>query len=161
MNWLDIVLIVVIVISAFSGLRIGLIKGVLSILGLIVGVILAGRYYIPFSEHLSFIPQEAVAKVLAFVIIVLVILVVAGIIAWLLDRIASAVMLGWLNHLGGAVFSAVLGAITCATILTIWVKLIGTAAVITDSALAPALLSFFSAVLSLLPASFKSASPFF
>ena len=50
MNWLDIVIIVALAISTFLGLKIGIIKALLSLAGLIVGVILAGRYYAPFSE---------------------------------------------------------------------------------------------------------------
>ncbi|GAH12613.1 unnamed protein product, partial [marine sediment metagenome] len=56
MHWLDIVILVVIAISTFLGLMIGLIGAALSLAGIIVGVILAGRYYIPFSQLLSFIP---------------------------------------------------------------------------------------------------------
>lgn len=44
MSWLDIVIIVVVIIATLWGLRIGIIKAVLSLAGLIVGVILAGRY---------------------------------------------------------------------------------------------------------------------
>jgi len=57
MNWLDIVLIVAIAIPTFIGLRIGIIKAALSLAGLIVGVILAGRYYVLLSQQLSFIPR--------------------------------------------------------------------------------------------------------
>ncbi len=63
MNWLDIVILVVVVIPVFLGLRIGIIKAVLSLTGLIVGIILAGQFYEPLSEQLSFIPQAGMAEV--------------------------------------------------------------------------------------------------
>ena len=49
MSWLDIVLTVILVVVIVGGLKIGLIKAVLSLTGLIVGVILAGRLYGPLS----------------------------------------------------------------------------------------------------------------
>ena len=81
MGWLDIVIIVVVVIATFWGLRIGIIKAVLSLAGLIVGVILAGRYYVPLSEQLAFIPQVSIAKIVAFAIILIGIMVIAGVLA--------------------------------------------------------------------------------
>ncbi|GAI34600.1 unnamed protein product, partial [marine sediment metagenome] len=77
MNWLDIVILVIIAIATFLGLRIGIIKAALSLAGLIVGVILAGRYYIPFSQQLSFIPQASIAKIVAFVIILIGVMIIA------------------------------------------------------------------------------------
>lgn len=161
MNWLDIVLIVVIVISAFIGLRMGLIKAVLSLVGTIVGVILAGRYYIPLSERLSFIPQESLAKIVAFVIIMFAIMAIFSIIASLLKWAASLIMLGWVNHLGGAAFGLVLGIIFCSALLTIWVRFLGTEAVISESRLAAVMLQYFPLVLALLPDEFNAVRSFF
>ena len=42
MSWLDLVIVVVLAISTFLGLRMGIIKAVLSLAGVIVGVVLAG-----------------------------------------------------------------------------------------------------------------------
>ena len=161
MNWLDIVLVVAIAISAVTGLRIGLIKSILSIIGMIAGVILAGRYYVLFSERLSFIPQETLARIVAFLIILVAVMVIANILAWLLDRFVSAIMLGWVNHLGGAVFGLFLGIIFCSALLTIWVRLVGINVVIGESRIASVLLDYFSLILGLLPRGFDSASPFF
>jgi membrane protein required for colicin V production len=161
MNWLDIVLIVVIVISALVGLRIGLIKAVLSLVGAIVGIILAGRYYIPLSEQLSFIHQESLAKIVAFVIIFVGIMVIASVLAWLLNWVASKIMLGWANHLGGAVFGLVLGVIFCSALLAIWVSLIGIETVISESKVAAVLLHYFPLVLALLPDEFNATRSFF
>ena len=82
MHWLDTIIIVALAITTFSGLRLGIIKAVLSLVGLIVGVILAGRFYIPFAGALSFIPQESLAKIAAFIIILVGTLVAASVFAW-------------------------------------------------------------------------------
>ncbi len=160
MNWLDIVIIVAIAIPTFIGLRMGIIKAALSLAGLIVGVILAGRYYVLLSQQLSFIPQASVAKVVAFAIILIGIMVVAGVLARLLKWAASVVMLGWVNKLGGAIFGFGLGAIFCGAIFAIWVKFLGAGA-IAESGLAAVLLDRFPMVLALLPHEFDAIRSFF
>ena len=161
MNWLDIVIVVAIAIPTLIGLRIGLIKAALSLVGLIVGVILAGRYYVLLSQQLAFIPQAGVAKVVAFAIILIGIMVVASVLARLLTWAASVVMLGWVNRLGGAIFGLVLGAIFCGALLAIWVKFLGTGGIIAESGLATVLLDRFPVVLALLPREFDAIRSFF
>jgi len=160
MHWLDIVIIAAIVIPTFIGLRIGLIRAVLSLAGVIVGVILAGRYYVLLSQQLSFIPQASVAKVVAFAIILIGVMVIASVIARLLTWAASVVMLGWVNRLGGAILGLVLGAIFCGALLAIWVKFLGAGA-IAESGLATVLLDRFPLVLALLPQEFDAIRSFF
>ena len=161
MNWLDIVIIAVIAFSIFLGFRVGIIKAVLSLAGLIVGVILAGRYYAPFSEQLAFIPQAGVAKIVAFAIILIGVMIVAGVLASLLKWAASVVMLGWVNRLGGALFGLALGAILCSALLAIWIKFLGIAGAIVESILARILSDYFTVVLALLPGEFDTIRSFF
>tara|TARA_B100000315_G_C14425699_1_gene517722 strand:- start:243 stop:731 length:489 start_codon:yes stop_codon:yes gene_type:complete len=161
MNWLDIGILVVIVIPAFLGLRIGIIKAVLSLAGSTVGIVLAGRFYIPLSEQLSFIPQAGMAEVVAFAIILTGIMVIAVVLAKLLKWATSAVTLGWVNHLGGAAFGLILGALLCGALLATWIKFLGIAEIISESTLAIVLLDRFPAVLALLPEEFDSVRSFF
>jgi membrane protein required for colicin V production len=161
MNWLDIVVIVVTVTLTFHGLRIGIIKTALSLAGLIVGIVLAGRFYIPLSEQLSSIPQAGVAEVVAFTIILIGIMIIAAVLAKLLKWATSVVMLGWVNHLGGAAFGLVLGILLCGALLATWIKFLGIAEIISESTLAIVLLDRFPAVLKLLPVEFASVRSFF
>ena len=155
MNWLDIVIIVAIAITTFLGLKIGLIKAVLSLVGLIVGVILARLFYVPLSEQLGFIPQATVAKVVAFAIIMIGVMIIAGVLAMVLKWITSMIMLGWVNRIGGAVFGLVLGAIICGAFLALWINIFGAGEVIANSSLA-SILSRFPSVLGLLSGEFGS-----
>jgi len=161
MNWLDVVIIIVVVVAAVLGLRTGLIKTVLSLAGLIVGVILAGRYYVPFSELLTFIPSATIAKIAAFAIILIGVLIIASVLARLLKWAVSLVLLDWVNRLGGAIFGLVLGAIFCGALLAIWVKYFGIEGVIAESILANVLLNYFPLVLTLLPDEFDAVRSFF
>lgn len=161
MNWLDIAVLVIIIVPTLIGLKFGIIKIVISLIGLIVGVILAGRYYAPFAEVLTFISQPGIAKVIAFAVIFIGVMVVASILASLIKWVVSAALLGWVNRLGGAFFGFIMGAVFCAAILTIWVKFLSTGNAIMESSFASILLDGFPIVLALLPADFDSVRSFF
>jgi len=161
MNWLDIVILVLIAISTLLGLRTGIIKAALSLVGVIVGVILAGRYYVPLSEQLSFISQAGVARTVAFAIILVGVMVLAAVLASVLKRAVSLVMLGWVNRLGGAIFGLAMGAIFCAAVLATWVGFLGAGETIIQSIITPVLLEYFPVVLALLPSEFDAVHSFF
>ena len=161
MNWLNIVIIAALAVSTFLGLRTGIIKAVLSLTGLVVGVILAGRYYVLLAEQLSFISQAGVAEVVAFAIILIGVMIIAIVLARLLKWAASVMMLGWVNQLGGAVFGFTLGAIFCGALLAIWVKWLGVGSTITESIVAAILLDKFPLILALLPDEFDTIRSFF
>ena len=161
MSWLDIAILVVLAIATVIGLRIGIIKAVLSLVGLIVGVILAGLYYISLSEQLSFISQAGVAKIVAFAIILIGVMIIAGVLARFLKWAASIMLLGWVNHLGGAIFGFALGAILCGALLATWVKFLGIGEATVESMLATTLLDRFPIVLALLPDEFDAIRSFF
>jgi membrane protein required for colicin V production len=161
MNWLDLVLIVVLAIFTLIGLRTGIIKAILSLAGIIVGVILAGNYYLPLSERLTFIPHTGAARIVAFAIILIGIMVIAAVLARFLKWATSLILLGWVNRLGGAVFGFVLAGILYGAALAAWLKFFGSTSTITESGLANILLDRLPLVLALLPKEFDSISSFF
>lgn len=160
MNWLDIVIAVVLIVSIFMGLKAGIIKAVLSFVGLIVGIFLAGRFYLSFANVFSFLP-DAAARVVAYVLIIIIVMIIIALIAWLLDKFISAIMLGWLNRLGGAIFGLLLGGLFVGAILAIWVKYAGGGDIVDGSALGRFLVNSFPLVLALLPDEFNSIRSFF
>jgi membrane protein required for colicin V production len=161
MNWLDIILLVLLVVPTLIGLKIGIIKAVLTVIGIIVGVVLAGRFYEPLANVLSFISNEGVAKIVAFAIILIVVMILAAIGATLIKKVISAVLLGWVNRLGGAILGLLLGIIFCGALLSIWVKFLGIGDTIADAALANMLLDVFPMILAFLPNEFDSVRSFF
>ncbi len=161
MNWLDIVIIIGLIISLVSGIQQGLIKVLFTLVGGIIGVVLAGRYSDALAEKLSFISDPGIAGIVAFVIIVLAALIVATILGIIVKKIVSAVLLGWLDKLGGAVVGVVLGAITIGALLAMYIKYQGYNDVIFESALANFLLDKFGIVLGLLPSEFDIIREFF
>ena len=150
MNWLDIIILVLLVIPTVMGLKIGLIKAVLSIVGVIIGVVLAGQFYESLGEKLSFISDPGVAKIVAFALILVVVMIIAGVAAALLKNLVSAMLLGWVNRLGGAVFGFLLGAIFCGAILSVLGSFATDSTVVQESFLAMVLLKAFPLVLAFL-----------
>ena len=161
MGWLDVVILIVLVAATLVGLKIGMIKAVLSLVGTIVGVVLAGRYYASLAGQMAFISQPSVAKIIAFVIILVVVMLAAVVLAWLLRSLASALLMGWLDKLGGAVLGLVLGALFCSALLTIWLKSGAATGAVQDSGLAAFLVNALPMALALLPSEFDSIRAFF
>lgn len=161
MSWLDIVIVVVVAVATFGGLLIGLISAGLCLAGIIVGIMLAGRYYLPFSQYLGFIGEENVAQIVAFAIILVGVLLIAVALALVLRWAFSLIKLGWIDRLGGAAFGLATGSLLCGTMLAMWVKFVGAGASITSSVLASIMLEHFPVVLGLLPAEFDAVRSFF
>ncbi|GAI98268.1 unnamed protein product, partial [marine sediment metagenome] len=136
MNWLDIVIIVVTVLSGIWGLRQGIIKTAFGIAGLIGGIVLAGRYYDELAALLS--PAGATwANIAAYAIILLATLVVAGVIGRFVAKLIHLVLLEWLDRLVGFILGVFIGGLLYAVILAIVAKYDpGTEAVISQSLIA-------------------------
>ncbi|MFC2043706.1 CvpA family protein [Chloroflexota bacterium] len=161
MNWLDTIILIVMASGVLLGFRIGIIKAVLSLAGLIAGIFLAGRFYLTLAGWLSFILQTGIAKVVSFTIILIGTTVVASLLARLLRWAASKVMLGWAERFGGAVLGLMLGSILCSAILATWINFLDANSAINESRLAAILLDRLPAVLALLPPEFDAVRFFF
>jgi membrane protein required for colicin V production len=161
MNWLDIVILVLIVVPAIAGLKFGIIKILFTVAGIIIGVVLAGQFSGSLAGSLTFISDPRWAEIAAFAFIMIAVLILAGVAAGLLSSVLSAILLGWVNRLGGAVLGIVMGGIFCGAILTMWVRFLGIGDTISNSALAGFLLNGFPFILALWPSKFDSVRSFF
>ena len=143
MNWLDIVIIVVIVLLGIAGLRQGMIRTVFGIAGLIGGIFLAGRYYHELAARLF--PSGATwGNIAAYAIIAIATLFVAGVIGWLLAKLVNFAALGWLDRVMGFILGVVIAGLLCAAILAIAVKFYpGMEATISQSVIARSLVGGF------------------
>ena len=163
MNWLDIVIIVGLVLSVFSGIQQGLIKIAFTLAGVIIGVVLAGRYSDGLADKLSFIPGDGTAGIVSFVIIVVATVVVAVIIGTIVKKVVHILpLVGWVDKLCGAIVGLLSGAIIIGALLAMYLKY-GPAGgdVIIQSGLANFLLDKFGIVLGLLPGEYDIIHYFF
>lgn len=125
MNWLDIVILVALVVPAFVGLKQGVIKAALSLAGVIVGAILASNFSDQVGGLLTFISNPDIANIAGYIIILVVVMVIAGVLAKVLKFTVKAVMLGWVDHLGGAVAGFAVGALFMGALLAAIVNFSG------------------------------------
>jgi len=172
MNWLDVVIIIVAVICAYIGFRQGIITAAFTIIGLIVGIVLAGQFADDLGETIS---GGQWAYFLAFAIILIVVLVIANITGSILKKLNRFVMMGWWDSLGGMVIGFLIGAFAVAAILAAagaWADSLpqneiiesarhGMSRAIGGSAIAELLIDKFRLVLGLLPGKFDAVREFF
>jgi membrane protein required for colicin V production len=160
MNWFDIVLIAVLILSTVVGIWRGFINMILPLIGIIVGIILAGLYAPTVGEWLP-IDNSEYAAWAGYAIIMVGTLIVSIILAVILTRFVHLTLLGWVNRLLGGIFGLALGALICAASLAACVKYgLGTD-FIKGSAIAKLMLDQFPAILVLLPGDFDSVKQLF
>ncbi|MDD5605515.1 MAG: CvpA family protein [Dehalococcoidales bacterium] len=159
MNWLDIILLVFLGLSAFHGLTRGFIKSAFAIVGAIAGVILASRFYDNVSAWFGFSGNN-VFNVFSFVLILIAAMIITTLLANLVKTVISAILLGWADRIGGAILGLTIGATLLGALLSLWVKLFESS-ILTDSFIACFLVSKFPLLVALLPAEFDSVRDFF
>ena len=160
MNWLDVVLGISLLLTAVTGLMRGLLSTLIPLIGLIIGVLVAGHYYTGLAHGLFRSHSEA-AYIAAFLVIVFLFLIAAWIVTAVLHGLLKTVLLDWVNHLAGFVAGALLGGIIAGAILSVLLKYDIGIPTISDSRVAAFLVEKFPMALSFLPGDFDRVKEFF
>lgn len=162
MNWVDIAIVAVVLSSTLMGLFWGLIRQIVSIVGLVGGIWLAGRFYQPVAEFLhgkdggGLVADANWAKIIAFGLVVIGFSLVVGAAGSVLRFAANLLFLGWLDHLLGAVLGLlnslllVMALLAVATVFPVP----NVSQAIKDSVVAGWLANFVPVVLAFLPPEF-------
>jgi uncharacterized membrane protein required for colicin V production len=112
-NWLDIVLIAVIVVAALIGMRFGLIRGAITAVGVYIGWLLAGQYSDDIGALFEESPSnDALVTVISYAVIMVGALIVSGILARLVRPLLTVFTLGMsslVDRLGGLVVGLLIG----------------------------------------------------
>jgi len=159
MDWLDLILVIFLILAAFVGFSRGLLRTLIPLIGLVIGVVVAGRYYDALAHVVS--SNSDAAYVAAFAIIVVAFLIAAVILAEVLHRLLTIVLLGWVDHLAGLLFGVLFGIIIAGAVLAVLIKHSVGGATIQDSGVAAFLVDKFPVARSLLPGDFHSIKVFF
>jgi membrane protein required for colicin V production len=121
MNWLDIVVIVIIVGTTLAAYSAGLIREVVTFFAVVIGILVAGALYGKLARDvLVFLDDEDAAEAIAYLMLFGAVYLFGQIGAYVLKTGAALLMLGPLDHLGGAVFGFVKGIIVVQTLLVIF-----------------------------------------
>ena len=125
MNYIDIVLGLLLVFSAISGFRKGLIVELASLAALILGIWGAIEFSYVTSEFLveNFNLQTKYLNIISFVLTFIVIVVLVHIIGGVINKLVESVMLGFINKLAGLAFGILRAALILSIILVVFDKI--------------------------------------
>jgi len=95
MNWLDLVLIIVVGLSAFMGLKIGLIRAGFIASGILVGSVLGGQLSDKIGGIVSGIDSDgAIATVTSYAIIITICLIIAAVASVIVRKVLTILLMG-------------------------------------------------------------------
>jgi membrane protein required for colicin V production len=112
MNLVDIVIVLLLAVSAIQGFRTGLIQCIFSLTGLIVGIAVAAWHYKRFAyEFAPVMHSYALSAAICFCLIVLAVMLAAALLGMLIRGLIRGIGLGWLDSLLGLLFGLLRGAV--------------------------------------------------
>jgi uncharacterized membrane protein required for colicin V production len=119
LNWVDVVTALVLLSFAFRGLLRGLLREVLSLVGCFLGLWIALLKFVPLGEWVQskFPLTEPLPFHLAFLAIFLSMASLAGLVGYLLHRIAKGLLMGWLDAVMGMGFGCIKGVMLLTVLL--------------------------------------------
>lgn len=119
MDWLSLVLLAFIGLMAVTGLRKGLVRQVLGLVGLVASVLLALQYYDVASDYILryFAVPEGVATILGFAAVCLGVAAIISILGWIWGRLVKYSPVSILDSLGGALLGFAKGALLAMILL--------------------------------------------
>jgi len=121
MNWLDFVIILILIGFVAAAYSAGLIREVVTLVAVLLGIVIAGALYDKLAKDvLVFLSDEDAAQAISFLILFGAVYLFGQIMAYVLKTGASLVMLGWANHIGGAVFGLFKGLLVVQVLLVIF-----------------------------------------
>jgi membrane protein required for colicin V production len=152
MNPLDWLLAVLLAYSVVRAAMRGFFREAFALAGLILGFLLACWNYRGAATHLlGIVDTLPLAQLLAFVLILVATMILATLLGKLLSKTASAVGLGFLDRLGGALFGLVRGGLLALALLLVVTIFLPTGNWVQTSLLAPYFLRANHAVSFVMP----------
>jgi membrane protein required for colicin V production len=119
MDIIDIIFAVLLGLSAFRGLKNGLFVELASLVSFFIGIYIAVKFSYVVG---GFIGDSKTAKITAFIITLIIVIVAIHLLAKVFSKIADFVFLGWLNKLGGAVFALLKTVLLLGIVLSLFQK---------------------------------------
>ena len=154
-NWLDIILIAILLITLILGVIKGLIRQIIGILAVIVGLILAVYNYASVALVFErFVPNVTLTYLLGFFAEFIAVLCLGWLLAYLLSKLMKG-PLKFLNHVFGGALGLLKGILICGVIVLALLIFPREKKALTESVLAPYCLQITRAMYYLIPRSLK------
>lgn len=158
MNVTDVVIIVILLIGLFSGIGRGFVRGLLGLVALVVGIMIAsGNYQRLADSVLSFMPGDNTAEILSFALIFLIVILLVGLIGGIVSRALKRASLGWLDRLAGAILGVIIASVFVGVILLVAAMAgLQDQKLVAESRMAPRVIGVTDVVVSLLPGDIRA-----
>jgi len=138
MNFLDIILICIVVLFTARGFFRGLVQEILSLMAFVLAIFLASNFDHLLQPHLIlYIDSEITVGALSYALIFFGTLLIVWLITRLIRTMLEISLLGWLDRTAGGVFGLVEGILVCLIGLMFLKTFAPEADILTESALAP------------------------
>jgi uncharacterized membrane protein required for colicin V production len=160
LNWVDAVIVGTILWFTYAAFHAGMIREVVTILGAIFAVALAGLLYTDLAEDVGVaIDNEQTALIVSFAIIFGAVILATQLLAIFLKQTAQLLMLGIFDSMGGAVIGLMKGFILVeiGLIVAITFQSLHLLDDVEESAFAPLFLDILPFLRYILPSEFKAA----
>jgi membrane protein required for colicin V production len=117
-NWLDWILALIVVVSVLSGASEGFVRGLVGLISLFVGLIVAAEGYHTLGAKLgAFIHSADIAQGIAFLLLFLLVIVVGSLLAGFVQKVLKEAGLSWFDRLLGLLFGLIRGVIMDAVVI--------------------------------------------
>lgn len=157
MTMLDWVIVAVLLFSTLAALTRGIFRELFSLCGLILGVLLASWNYKSLAPLLiQWIHSSGVAEAIAFLVIAIGVMLVAGFAGYLLHKTAEVVGLGWADSLLGGLFGLLRGGLIVTAGMMAIAAFLPHSTWTRDSKLAPYFLDSAHGMSAVVPAEFRA-----
>jgi membrane protein required for colicin V production len=164
LNWVDAVIVLSLLWFTYSAFNAGMIREVVTIIGAILAVALAGLFYLNLAEDVGVaVDNEQTARIISFAIIFGAVILASQLFAIFLKQAAQVLMLGLFDSLGGALIGLAKGFIfvEIALIVAITFPSLHLVDDVEGSAFAPFFLDLLPLLKYILPGEFKVAIDLF
>jgi membrane protein required for colicin V production len=117
-NWIDIVLAVVLLLSTLGGLRKGFSREIIGLAAALIGLLLAFQFHRMAGQPLKpYISQEGLSSVAGFLIIFFAVLILGAILSSIVRRILKTVGLSGIDRLVGGLYGLLRGSLISIAII--------------------------------------------
>lgn len=151
MNWLDIVLVIILSVTAIVGVFRGFARQVIGLAAVVAGLILASLYYDQTAGLFeTFVRNKLVSNFLGFLLLFVIVLVAGALLSHLVTK-AMKGPLAFANRLFGGAFGFLKAVLICGVLVFALVSFEIAKPALRNSVLAPACLGVTRAVINLIP----------
>jgi membrane protein required for colicin V production len=118
MNWLDVVLLLIIVVSVMGSFKKGLSRQVIHLAAVVAGIVLGAWFYGRVAEYIApHVSSPATAKLAGFLIVFFAVVLLGALISWTVGKFLRVTGLSFVDHLLGAGFGLLRGVLVSVALL--------------------------------------------